>query len=54
MEELRFLSQEELERLFEARKRALIAVRDELDRRAGDPEGVDFDFCQYVNERDEE
>lgn len=47
---LRELSRKELEREFEARKAALIEVRDELDRRdaLGVRPGVDVDFTKYV------
>ena len=53
---LREISREDLEREFEVRKAALIAVRDEIDRRdrmQGRP-GVDVDFTKYVEngERD--
>ena len=46
------LSGEELLKLFEERKRMLIAVRDEIDRRER-PDGkptVDVDFTQYVGD----
>ena len=46
------LSGEELLKLFEERKRMLIAVRDEIDRRErsdGKP-SVDVDFTQYVGD----
>lgn len=47
---LRELSRKELEMLFEERKKALIEVRDELDRRdaRGFRPGVDVDFTKYV------
>lgn len=51
---LRELSREELEKEFEARKAALIEVRDELDRRdayVGRP-GVHVDFTKYVENGD--
>lgn len=45
--ELRSLSRPELERLFEERKKALIEVRDEIDRRDKDVKrGVDIDFAE--------
>lgn len=52
MNRLEDMSRAELEQLFEERKRMLIEVRDELDRRdrlSGKP-GVDVDFTQYVEE----
>ena len=39
-----------LRALFEERKKALIEVRDEIDRREKDRPGVDFDFCKYVED----
>lgn len=51
---LRKLSREELEKEFEARKRALIEVRDELDRRdcwVVKP-GANVDFTRYVENGD--
>lgn len=46
------MSREDLEREFEVRKRALLEVRDELDRRDRDlidgGRGVDIDFTKYV------
>ena len=51
---LRELSREELEKEFEARKRALIEVRDELDRRdrwVVKP-GANVDFTKYVENGD--
>lgn len=49
---IRDLSREELERLFEERKRALIEVRDEIDRRDSwvVKQGVCVDFTQYVED----
>lgn len=45
--ELREMSRPELERLFEERKRALIEVRDEIDRRDRDVKRVvDVDFAE--------
>lgn len=48
------MSREDLEREFEIRKRALLEVRDELDRRdrekVGGGRGVDIDFCKYVGD----
>lgn len=51
---LRELSREELEKEFEARKRALIEVRDELDRRDSwvVKPGVNVDFTKYVENGD--
>ena len=46
------MSRDDLERLFEERKRALIEVRDELDRRDrewGKPR-VNVDFTKYVGD----
>ena len=53
---LKDLSRRELEVLFEERKRALIEVRDEIDRRDRDSGrvGVDFDFTKYVSDKDED
>lgn len=51
---LRELSRSELEREFELRKAALIAVRDELDRRDAwcvQP-GPEVDFTKYVENGD--
>lgn len=47
---LRELSRKELEREFEARKAALIAVRDEIDRRDAwvVRPGPNVDFTKYV------
>lgn len=47
---LRELSRKELEREFEARKAALIEVRDEIDRRDSYVvrPGVNIDFTKYV------
>lgn len=52
MMRLRDMSREDLEALFEERKRALIEVRDELDRRDREKrkEHLDWDYCQYVTE----
>lgn len=50
--DLRKLSRKELEALFNERRRALVEVRDEIDRRdreAGRP-GVDVDFTKYVGD----
>lgn len=50
--DLRRLSRKELEALFNERRRALLEVRDEIDRRdreAGRP-GVDVDFTKYVGD----
>lgn len=49
MQDLRKLSRKELEREFEARKAALIEVRDEIDRRDSKP-AADVDFCDYVGD----
>jgi len=51
---LRDMSRAELESLFEERKRLLIEVRDEIDRRDAERgrEGVDVDFCKYVEGSD--
>lgn len=49
MQDLRKLSRKELEREFEARKAALIEVRDEIDRRERKPV-ADVDFCDYVGD----
>lgn len=51
---LRELSRKELELLFEARKKALIEVRDELDRRDAYVvrPGVNVDFTKYVENGD--
>lgn len=53
---IREMSREALERLFEERKAALIEVRDEIDRRDKERgrEGVDFDFTKYVRDDDED
>ena len=52
--DLREMSRADLEREFEARKRALIEARDELDRRdrekVGGGRGVDVDFTRYVGD----
>ena len=52
MKELREMSREELEKEFEARKKALIEVREEIDRRDSwvAKEGVNVDFTQYVQD----
>lgn len=46
----RDLEMNELLRLFEERKKALIEVRDEIDRRQKDycKKAVDVDFTKYV------
>jgi hypothetical protein len=46
------LSRKELEKLFEERKKALLEVRDEIDRRDRDRDltGVDVDFTKYVED----
>ena len=51
---LRDMSRAELESLFEERKRLLIEVRDEIDRRDAERgrKGVDVDFCKYVEGSD--
>lgn len=46
---LRKMSLKELEREFEARKAALIEVRDEIDRREGKPV-ASVDFCDYIGD----
>lgn len=46
---MRKLSRKELEREFQARKAALIAVRDEIDRRDSKPV-ADVDFCDYIGD----
>lgn len=52
--ELVRMERKELERLFEERKRALIEVRDELDRRdraeRGGGRSVSVDFTKYVGD----
>lgn len=52
---LRDMSRAELESLFEERKRLLIEVRDEIDRREAERgrEGVDVDFCKYIGDGSE-
>ena len=52
MSGLKDLSRDELERLFEERKKALIEVRDEIDRRDKwvVKEGVNVDFTRYVED----
>lgn len=51
---LRELSREELEALFEERKRLLVEVRDEIDRRDAYVvrPGANVDFTQYVENGD--
>ncbi len=46
------MDRRDLEALFEERKRALIEVRDELDRRDREERkrGVDVDFTQYIDD----
>lgn len=52
---LRELSRKELEREFEARKAALIEVRDEIDRRdRGAGRGVDVEWTKYVENGDKD
>lgn len=42
---------DQLRVLYEERKAALIAVRDEIDRREKDSRpGIDFDFSKYVTD----
>lgn len=52
---LKRMSRAELELLFEERKRLLIEVRDEIDRRDAERgrEGVDVDFCKYIGDGSE-
>lgn len=51
MDDLRYLPMDQLRVLYEQRKAALIAVRDEIDRREKDTRpGIDFDFCKYVTD----
>ena len=52
--DLQKLSREELEALFEERKRLLIEVRDEIDRRDAYVvrQGADVDFTMYVENGD--
>ena len=51
--ELSELTRQELGDLFEARKRALIAVRDEIDRRdRGQRSGVNVEWTNYVENGD--
>ena len=52
MKSVKEMSRVELEREFEERKRLLIEVRDEIDRRDSweVKEGVNVDFSQYVSE----
>lgn len=49
---LRNLTREELEKLFEERKKALIEVRDEIDRRDRDKGKpiANVDFTKYVED----
>lgn len=50
--DLRKLTRQELEKLFEERKNALVEVRDEIDRRdreKGKPV-VNVDFTKYVGD----
>lgn len=49
------MSRAELEALFEERKRLLIEVRDEIDRRDREKgrRGVDVDFCKYIGDGNE-
>ena len=53
---LRELSRKELEMLFEERKKALIEVRDELDRRDAYVvrPGVNVDWTKYVENGDKD
>lgn len=54
LRELREMSRAELEREFAERRRALLEVRDELDRRdresPGGGRGTSVEFCDYVRE----
>ena len=52
MKSVRDMSRAELEREFEVRKRLLIEVRDEIDRRDSWEvrEGVSVDFTRYVDD----
>lgn len=52
---LKRMSMSELRSLFEERKRLLIEVRDEIDRRDAERgrEGVDVDFCKYIGDGSE-
>ena len=52
---LKKMSTRELRSLFEERKRLLIEVRDEIDRRDAvhGREGVDVDFCKYIGDGSE-
>lgn len=49
---LKSLTREELEKLFEERKKALIEVRDEIDRRDNDKGKpiANVDFTKYVED----
>lgn len=52
-DDLRGLTRQELDDLFEARKRALIAVRDEIDRRERSQRGgVNVEWTNYVENGD--
>lgn len=46
---LREMSRKELDKLFDERRRALIEVRDEIDRRERKPV-ADVDFCDYIGD----
>lgn len=46
---LRELSRKELDKLFDERRRDLIEVRDEIDRRERKPV-ASVDFCDYVGD----
>lgn len=46
---LREMSRKELDKLFDERRRALIEVRDEIDRRERKPV-ASVDFCDYVGD----
>lgn len=52
--DLRDMSRSDLEREFALRRRALLEVRDELDRRdresVGGGRSVNVEFCDYVDE----
>ena len=45
---IRKLTNKELRELFEERKKALLEVRDEIDRRESKP-SVEVDFTKYIN-----
>lgn len=49
MQDLRRLSRKELEKLFGERRKALIEVRDEIDRRERKPV-ASVDFCEYIGD----